>query len=95
MNKQNVWLKSSFGRGGILAFLLIICLTVPSYSRVDNSVFQSDAKELPGLTGQNNVQFAFGRFIITAPYAPTIEITPETKLKDLDNNKLYVLTPRK
>jgi hypothetical protein len=95
MNKRNVRLKMGFGRGAILAFLLIFCLTVPSYSRVDNSIFQSDSKEIPGLTGQNNVQFAFGRFIITAPYAPTKEVTPETKLKDLDNNKLYVFDAKK
>jgi hypothetical protein len=95
MNKQNVWLKNRIGRGGLLALLLIFCLTVPSYSRVDSSVFQSDAKELPGLTGQNNVQFAFGRYILTAPYAPTFEVNANTKLKDLDNNQLFVFDSKK
>lgn len=82
-------------RSGFLAFLVLVGLISPSYSWVDKSAFQAEATEVPGLADTNNVQFAFGRFIITAPYAPTTPITTDTSLADLDNKWLYVFDAKR
>jgi hypothetical protein len=80
---------------GICSLLLILCLTIPSYSWVDNSQFKVEQTEVPGITDYNNVQFAFDRYIITAPYAPSKRITDDTKLADLDNNKVRIVDAKK
>ena len=95
MKKETRCVKIGKVQAGIFGLLLIFGLTVPSYSFIDKSVFKTDSLEVTGVSGENNVQFAFGRYIITAPFAPSKAITAETTLKDLDNNKLLILDSKK
>jgi len=68
-------------------------ISFPQFAAGAGSV---DKVELPGVTGTgNNVAFAFDRYILVAPYAPSIAVTDETSLADLDNRFLYVIDTKK
>jgi hypothetical protein len=91
MKKANCILKIGKAQAAICSLLLILCLTVPSYSRVDESVFQTEYHKLDGVTTSNNVAFVSDRYILAAPYAPSKPVTEDTRdLSELDNNKLYI-----
>jgi hypothetical protein len=82
-------------QAGICSLLLILCLTVPSYSWVDNSQFKIEQHEIAGVTDYNNVQFVDDRYILTAPYAPSKPITDETPLGEYDNHRLLMFDSKK
>jgi hypothetical protein len=80
---------------GLLSIVLMLCLTIPSYSFVGSSAFKTEQREMIGINGSNNVQFAFGRYILVAPYAPSVEITDDSTVADLDNNQLFLIDGKK
>jgi hypothetical protein len=52
--------------------------------------------ELAGAVGgQNNVAFAFGRYILIAPYAPKGSVQENGDLSQLDNHYLYIIDTKK
>jgi hypothetical protein len=95
MKKNHGSFKVGKIQAGICSLLLIFCFTIPSYSWVDNSQFKVEQHEIPGVTDYNNVQFAFGRYILTAPYAPSEPITDDTPLSRLDNHYLRIYDSKK
>jgi hypothetical protein len=94
MKKGNRSFKVGKIQGGIYSLLLIFCLTIPSYSWVDNSVFKTESKELP-VSGQNNVAFASGRYIFVAPSEPSIDVDDDTPFAKYDNNSLLLFDSKK
>lgn len=90
MKKSNRVLKIGKVQAIICSLLLVLGLTIPSYSWVNESGFKSDFYALDGITANNNLAFATDRYVLTAPYAPSKPITEDTKLSDLDNNKLFI-----
>jgi hypothetical protein len=77
------------------AMVLVLCFTIPTYSRVENSEFNTEHHEVAGITDHNNVVFAFDRYILTAPFAPAKPITETTRLADLENNRLLIFDAKK
>jgi hypothetical protein len=95
MKKVNRSYKVGKVQAGVFSLLLIFCLTIPSYSWVDSSVFRIESEELTGASDPNNIAFAFGRYILTAPFAPSKEVKEDTLLTELDNHYLYLLDAKK
>ncbi len=55
-----------------------------------------DVVGLTGITGGgNNVAFAYDRFLLVAPYAPTAEISDDDSFSKLDNHYLYLIDSKK
>src|ERR1044072_4041886 len=75
--------------------LLVLALLVPSYSLAGSSGFNITAIGIEGLSNSNNVQFVFGRYVLTAQYSPSIRVDDNSTLEQLDNNVLYVIDTKK
>jgi hypothetical protein len=95
MKKENRSNKVSKVQAAICSLLLILCFTIPSYSWVDNSAFKSEYQVLSGVSADNNVAFAFGRYVLIAPYGPSKPVTETTSKEELDNDRIYVLDAKK
>lgn len=58
--------------------------------------FKMSFVELAGVNGgQNNVVFAFDRYVLVAPYAPKGVVTENGDIGQLDNHYLYVIDTKK
>jgi hypothetical protein len=89
--KQGVVLKAA---GTALAFTGILLLVV--HSSIVAAPVKGSRIELPGISGLgNNVGFAFNRYVLCAPYAPTNTVEDDGTIKSLDNHYLYLLDTKK
>src|SRR5689334_9599934 len=95
MKKNNHIRKIGKVQAIICSLLLVLGLTIPSYSLVNESGFKAEFFELDGITANNNLAFATDRYVLTAPYAPSKPITDETTLEELDNKSLYILDTKR
>jgi hypothetical protein len=95
MKKENRSFKANKVVAVIFSLLFVLCLTVPSYSRVDSSEFRTEYQVVPGVSSDNNMAFAFGRYVLIAPFAPSIPVTETTSKEELSNHELYILDVKK
>lgn len=95
MSKNRMTGVHSLTRLGIAAGVLLSLLSFASYSpRAD--VVKMSYVELAGANGgQNNVVFAFDRYLLLAPFAPTGVVQENGDLSQLDNHYLYVIDTKK
>ena len=83
-------------RLAIIALALIGMLGMPSASSVASSTWKVSEVTLPGVNGEsNNVAFAFDRYVLVAPYAPSKPIAEDADLSALDNHFLYLFDTKK
>ena len=83
-------------RLAILALALIGMLGMPSASSLASSTWKVSEVTLPGVNGEsNNVAFAFDRYVLVAPYAPSKPIAEDADLSALDNHFLYLFDTKK
>lgn len=95
MKRENRISKVGRIKAVIGSLLLIVGFTVPSYSRVDSSAFKSEYQVLAGVSSSNNIAFAFGRYVLIAPFAPSKPVTESTSKEELDNHFIYILDAKK
>ena len=85
----------SIARLGVAGAVLVALFSLASYSPRADAINLSYV-ELPGANGgQNNVVFAFERYVLIAPYAPTGPVEENGDLSQLDNHYLYVVDTKK
>ncbi|MEK6301104.1 MAG: hypothetical protein AABO41_10315 [Acidobacteriota bacterium] len=79
-----------------VAFAAVVSLLgFGSYAPKADS-FNMSFVELAGVNGgQNNVVFAFDRYVLVAPYAPKGVVTEDGNLSQLDNHFLYIIDAKK
>ncbi|MFY9607144.1 MAG: hypothetical protein WAU45_00855 [Blastocatellia bacterium] len=95
MGKNRMTGVNSLTRLGIAATVLISLFSFASYSPRADAV-ETSYVELAGANGrQNNVVFAFDRYVLIAPYAPTGIIQENGDLSQLDNHYLYIIDTKK
>ena len=83
-------------RLAIIALALIGMLGMPSASSLASSTWKVSEVTLPGVNGEsNNVAFAFDRYVLVAPYAPSKPIAEDADLSALDNHFLYLFDTKK
>lgn len=96
MTRCNITRSSYKFRLGITVLLLVASLCVPAYSLIDGQTFKVESLEIAGVSGlENNIQYVYGRYIFIAPYAPSIELNENSKIDQLDNNRLLVVDTKK
>jgi hypothetical protein len=75
--------------------ILVVLFSFASYSPQADT-FRMSFVEMTGADGgKNNVVFAFDRYVLIAPYAPTGPIQENGDLSQLDNHYLYVVDTKK
>ena len=94
MKNQKVF-RSLIAQASVLAILLIGLCAVPSKSSLIDTM-PNDNVPLPGVHGAaNNTVYAFDRYIIVAPFAPTINVEDGDNLSEFDNHYLYLFDTKK
>lgn len=77
-----------------MAFAGILLLVV--HSSIVAAPVKGSRIELAGVSGLgNNVAFAFNRYVLCAPYAPSNTLEDDGTIKSLDNHYLYLLDTKK
>jgi len=95
MSKNRITRLRLIARSVVAAALLGSLLSIGSYAPQASGVKMSYV-ELPGANGgQNNVVFAFERYVLIAPYAPTGPVQENGDLSQLDNHYLYLIDTKK
>jgi hypothetical protein len=80
----------------ILAIVLAILMGAGTYSPLAATPWKISSVELPGVTGvTNNVAFAYDRYVLIAPYAPTKPVEDNNDLSQLDNSFIYLVDTKK
>jgi len=75
--------------------ILVVLFSFASYSPQADT-FKMSFVEMTGANGgKNNVVFAFDRYVLIAPYAPTGPVQEDGDLNQLDNHYLYVVDTKK
>jgi hypothetical protein len=75
--------------------ILIVLFSLASYSPQADT-FKMSFVEMTGADGgKNNVVFAFDRYVLIAPYAPTGPVQENGDLSQLDNHYLYLVDTKK
>ncbi|HJQ68136.1 MAG TPA: hypothetical protein VKA70_04155 [Blastocatellia bacterium] len=93
--KNKKVLRSLIAQASVLAILLVGLCAAPSKSSLTDSM-PSDQVTLPGVHGAaNNTVYARDRYIIVAPFAPSVDIGEGDDLAKLDNHFLYLFDTRK
>ncbi|HEX5731426.1 MAG TPA: hypothetical protein VF131_01225 [Blastocatellia bacterium] len=88
-------LKGQIVRASVLAMLFISLCSVPSKSYLAD-MSAGDNVTLPGVHGaSNNTAYAFDRYVIVAPFAPTQDVGDGSDLSKFDNHKLYLFDTKK
>ncbi len=83
-------------RLAIIALALIGMIGMPSASSLASSSWKVSEVALPGVNGEsNNIAFAFDRYVLVAPYAPSKPIAEDADLSSLDNHFLYLFDTKK
>jgi hypothetical protein len=83
-------LKGMVVRATVLAILFIGLCSVPSNSYLAD-MSGGDNISLPGVHGaSNNTAYAFDRYVIVAPFAPTSDVGDGSDLSKFDNHLLYL-----
>lgn len=83
-------LKGLIVRASVLAILLIGLCSVPSNSYLAD-MSGGDNVSLPGVHGaSNNTAYAFDRYVIVAPFAPSGNVGDGSDLSKFDNHRLYL-----
>lgn len=94
MKIQKVF-RSLIAQASVLAILLISLCAVPSRSYLTDTL-PSDNVSLPGVHGAtNNTVYAFDRYILAAPFAPSGNINDGSDIRDFDNHFLYLFDTKK
>jgi hypothetical protein len=94
--RSEVKMKSKIVRIVIVAVTLLIVFTMPYPSPRAASNWKVTPIPIPGLQGvSNNIAFAYDRFAIVAPYAPTKSVDQIKTLDDLNNCYLYVVDTKR
>lgn len=95
MSKNGMAVVRSIARLGIAIAVLISLLSFASYAPQADA-FKMSYVELAGANGgQNNVVFAFDRYVLIAPYAPKDVVKENGDLSQLDNHYLYIIDTKK
>jgi hypothetical protein len=82
-------------RLAVIVTILIVLFSFASYSPQADT-FNMSFVEMAGANGgKNNVVFAFDRYVLIAPYAPTGPVQENGDLSQLDNHYLYVVDTKK
>lgn len=82
-------------RLSVAVTMLVALFSFASYSPQADTLKMSFV-EIPGANGgKNNVVFAFDRYVLIAPYAPTGPVQENGDLSQLDNHYLYVVDTKK
>jgi hypothetical protein len=83
-------------RVALLAITLATMMCISSYSLLAASAWKVSSVELTGLSGvTNNVAFAYDRYVLVAPYAPSKTVEDNLDLSQLDNSFLYLIDTKK
>jgi hypothetical protein len=83
-------------RLAIIVLALTAMLGMPSNSSLASTPWKVSEVPLPGVSGEsNNVAFAFDRYVLVAPYAPSNPVADDGDLSSLDNNVLYLFDTKK
>lgn len=85
----------SITRLGVAAAVLMGLFSFASYSPKADALKMSYVELAGANGGQNNVVFAFDRYVLIAPYAPTGPVEENGDLNQLDNHYLYVVDTKK
>lgn len=87
---------SRLARMAIAVLMLFDLCGLPSYFSFAADTPGAVSIEMAGAdSSANNVTFAFDRYAIVAPYAPSVEIGEESELSDLDNHFVYLIDTKK
>jgi hypothetical protein len=95
MKKEKRHFRIGKVQAAVFSLLVILSLTIPSYSRVDEAAFSMEFQEVSGASSVNNVKFVFDRYILTAPYAPSEPLSEEDPLEKFDNHYLLLVDGKK
>lgn len=95
MSKNGLTGVHSLTRLGIAAGVLLALFSLASYSPRADAVKMSYVEVAGANGGQNNVAFAFDRYLLLAPFAPTGAVQENGDLSQLDNHFLYVIDTKK
>ena len=94
-------MKIVFGRRksmrlAIIMLALMAMLGMPVTSSLASGSWKVSEVTLPGVNGEsNNVAFAFDRYVLVAPYAPSNPIAEDADLSALDNHFLQLFDTKK
>ena len=95
MSKNRLTRVRSITHLGVVAAVLGSLLSIGSYSPQADAVKMSYVELAGANGGQNNVVFAFDRYVLIAPYAPTGIVQENGDLSQLDNHFLYIIDTKK
>jgi hypothetical protein len=96
MKRKKLFSKGKIMRAAILTLTVSTLLAASSYSPFAATSWKIASVELPGASGvNNNVAFAFNRYVLVAPYAPSKHVEDNGDLSQLDNCFLYLIDTKK
>jgi hypothetical protein len=96
MKRQRLFSKGRSMRFAILAMTLATLLGVNSYTPHAATPWKISSVEMPGASGvSNNVAFAFDRYVLIAPYAPSKPVEDNLDRSQLDNCFLHLIDTKK
>lgn len=96
MKMRTVFRKNKTAHLAILVLALLGMLGLPHINTEAASPWKVTSVPLAGVNGgSNNVVFAFDRFALVAPYAPSTPINEETDLTQLDNHSIHLIDTKK
>lgn len=95
MSKNRLTGVHSVTHLGIAAGVLLSLFSLASYSPRADAVKMSYVELAGANGGQNNVAFAFDRYLLLAPFAPTGVVLENGDLSQLDNHYIYVIDTKK
>lgn len=96
MRMEKMKRPSQIVRMAVAVIMLFAMLGVPVYFSFAADSPEAVAVEMPGAdSSANNVTFAFDRYAIVAPYAPSNEIGEDSQLIEYDNHFVYLIDTKK
>lgn len=96
MKRKKLFSKGRIIRSAVLTLTVATLLAASSYSPSAATSWKISSVELPGASGvNNNVAFAFNRYVLIAPYAPSKHVEDNGDLSQLDNCFLYLIDTKK
>ena len=96
MKRHKLIGKSRIMRIAAIAITLASLLGAGSYTPLAATSWKVASVELPGVTGMNNnVAFAYDRYVLIAPYAPSKPVEDNDDVSQLDNCFLYLIDTKK
>src|ERR1044071_7023511 len=96
MSIQGLLGKKRSRRITVLAIVLALLMGAGTYSPLAATPWKISSVELPGVSGAtNNVAFAYDRYVLIAPYAPSKPVEDNNDLSQLDNRFIYLVDTKK